>query len=180
VGFRSTTEQALRVRSYLWGIHVSTTHVFFDPNTDDSSQNCLCDLPHQERFYGLHRHKPQRMTATRDHAARKLPVAQAFWHLKTIESFRSRYIQYAVKELGFAHLIDGASMPLEVENGAQTVDSSTIHLPSSFLVLPRPDGVILLEISSWGDFLNISVSTMDSRRLARLIDQRLFIVFLFL
>ncbi len=162
------------VKRHLWAVHVATTHVFYDPNMSSETQNCLCDQPHDERYYGLNKKVAKRMASSRNNVKRIMPIKQAQWYMQLYERFRQRYVAYAVQELGFLHLVD-EDRPVLTMDQTESVPSSALSIASSYLVLPRPYGSILLELSSRDGFLNILVYTLDSRRLARLIAQRLLL-----
>ena len=157
-------------------MHGSSVHVFYDPNRTAHTQSCVCDLPHATRQYGRHRHTP--ITTHTEHVrsppTRLLTADVAAWQLQLLERFRAEYVQYAVQELGFVALMDDHSSQCVLTADVAVVSTARLAIATSYLLMALAGGSILLQLSSYEEFIQVMLFTIDGRRLARIVDERLW------
>ena len=100
-----------------------------------------------------------------------MPVEEARWYNKQLDDFRASYVSYASSVLDFRHIFDDRSTLRPLDSGLGEVDTGALSSVTSYLTKVRGDGILLLEVCSFEEFVNVVIYAIDMRRLARILRQ---------
>ena len=103
---------------------------------------------------------------------RLMSTELANWYIDTLEQFRLKFSLFAKEALGCRFLSEDRGTRSKWDNASPVVSTNALSIATGYLVLPRDDGSVLIEVSSHEEFINIMVFTIDYRRLARIIKER--------